>query len=261
MKKIILIVFSLNLLFYGVFAQKGKEITLGVGGGISSVWIVNQSFYGEPEVDYAPKIGYAGSLNLGYNFDESMAVMTEFQVSFQGQKYDGKQSFGGETYSVERNINLRYFNIPVLFKYAFGTGGTKFRFLAGPQVGILLDATQEYLRDDVNDGVEGNYIRIGTKALDQNNKQFVTDANNVIDRFKKTDFGLVIDIGADIHLSDLFFISAGIRGNYGLLEINAEPYRIENLDGEYNPSHNLWGGVYFGINYKLDVQGYNQRSF
>ena len=62
MKKIILIIFSLNLLFYGALAQKGKEITLGVGGGISSVWIVNQSFYGEPEVDYAPKIGYAGSL-------------------------------------------------------------------------------------------------------------------------------------------------------------------------------------------------------
>jgi hypothetical protein len=252
MKKIILIVICLNFLFFGANAQKGKEIILGVGGGITSVWIINQSFYGEPEVDYAPKMGYAGSLNLGYNFNKNISVLTELQYSLQGQKYDGKQTFGGSTYSVERNIDLRYFNIPLFFKYAFGTGGTKFRFLAGPQVGILLDATQEYLR---------NGDEIGTPATDQNGKKFVTDAKDINNRFEKTDFSLVIDIGADIHLSDLFYISAGIRGNYGLMEINAEPYRIDNLDGEYTPSHNLWGGVYFGINYKLDVQGYSQRSF
>jgi hypothetical protein len=261
MKKIILIAFSLSLFIAGTYAQKGKEIILGVGGGITSVWIVNQSFYGEPEVDYAPKMGYAGGLILGYNFNESISVITELQYSRQGQKYDGKQSFGGGTYNVERNIDLGYFNIPLLFKYAFGTGGTKFRFLAGPQVGILLDATQEYLRDDVNDNVDGNYVRIKTTTLDQNGKQFVTDANDIKDRFEKTDFSLVVDIGADIHLSDLFYITAGLRGNYGLTEINAAPYRINNLEGEYLPSNNLWGGVYFGICYKLDVQGYSQRSF
>ena len=252
MKKIIVIVFSLSLLYMESYAQKGKEIVLGVGGSVTSVWIVNQSFYGEPEVDYAPKMGYTGSLNLGYNFNASIAIMTELQYSLQGQKYDGKQSFGGGTYNVERNIDLKYFNIPLFFKYAFGSGGTKFRFLAGPQVGILLNATQKYLRNDV---------RLGSKAIDQNGKQFVTDANDVKDRFEKTDFSLVLDIGADIHLSDLFFISAGIRGNYGLMEINAEPYRIKNIDGEYLSSRNLWGGVYVGICYKLDVQGYSQRSF
>jgi opacity protein-like surface antigen len=252
MKKIFLIAFSLSLLFSGAYAQKGKEIVLGVGGGVTSVWIVNQSFYGEPEVDYAPKMGYAASINLGYNFNKSISVMTELQYSLQGQKYDGKQNMGGTSYNVERNINLGYFNIPLLFKYAFGSGGTKFRFLVGPQVGILMDASQEYLRNDK---------KIGSIATDQKNKPFVTDDNEITDRFEKTDFSLVVDIGADIHLSDLFFISAGIRGNYGLSEINAEPYRINNLDGEYLPSNNLWGGVYVGICYKLDVQGYSQRSF
>lgn len=252
MKKIILIAFCLSLLMTGTYAQKGKEIVLGVGGGISSVWIVNQSFYGEPEVDYAPKLGYAGGLILGYNFNQSMSVITELQYSLQGQKYDGKQSFNGETYNVERNIDLGYFNIPLLFKYAFGTGGTKFRFMAGPQVGLLLNASQDYLRNDK---------KIGTLATDLDGKSFVTDASDVKDRFEKTDFSLVLDIGADIHLSDLFYITAGLRGNYGLTEINAAPYRIENLEGEYLPSNNLWGGVYFGICYKLDVQGYSQRSF
>lgn len=252
MKKIILIAFSLSLIFAGAYAQKGKEIVIGVGGGVTSVWIVNQSFYGEPEVDYAPKMGYAGSLNLGYNFNKSISVMTELQYSLQGQKYDGKQNMGGTSYNVERNIDLGYLNIPLLFKYAFGSGGTKFRFLAGPQVGLLMNATQDYLRNDK---------KIGSEATDQDGNPFITDENDITDRFEKTDFSLVVDIGADIQLSDLFFITAGIRGNYGLSEINAEPYRIENLEGEYLPSNNLWGGVYIGICYKLDVQGYSQRSF
>jgi len=258
MKKIILIAFSLSLLFSGAYAQKGKEIILGVGGGVTSVWIVNQSFYGEPEVDYAPKMGYAASLNLGYNFNKSISVMTELQYSLQGQKYDGKQNIGGQNYNVERNIDLGYFNIPLLFKYAFGSGGTKFRFLVGPQVGILMDASQEYLRD-------GGKLKYGPTGIPKpenlDGKEFIPDDNDITDRFEKTDFSLVVDIGADIHLSDLFFITAGIRGNYGLSEINAEPYRIKNLEGEYLPSNNLWGGVYVGICYKLDVQGYSQRSF
>ncbi|OQX77142.1 MAG: hypothetical protein B6D61_07650 [Bacteroidetes bacterium 4484_249] len=254
MKKLIVIVSGLFvLLSLNVNAQKGKELIFGVGGALNSVWIMNQNFYGEPEVDYAPKMGYAVSFNLGYNFDENMSIMTELQYSLQGQKYDGKQNLvGGDTYNVERDINLRYFNIPLFFKYSFGTSVTKFRFLAGPQFGFLLESTQEYLRDGK---------KLGTFAVDLENNNFVTDASTITDRFESMDISLVLDVGADIHLSDQFFISAGARINYGLKDINAAAYRINDLDGEYKPSHNFWGGLYVGINYKLDVEGYSQRSF
>jgi len=75
-----------------VNAQKGKELILGLGGAFTSTWIINQNFYGEPECDLAPKYGYAGSFNLGYNFTEHIAVMTELQLSLQGQKYKDKQA-------------------------------------------------------------------------------------------------------------------------------------------------------------------------
>ena len=253
MKKILLtLVFVTGVTILNLQAQKGKEVVFGVGGAITSTWIMNQSFYGEPEVDYAPKMGGAGSFNLGYNFDPHITVCTEIQFSLQGQKYDGKQNINGTVYKLERNINLNYLNIPLLFKYSFGTGNTKFRFLAGPQIGILVNATQDYKRDG---------IKQGTKVYDLNGIDFITDEDNIKDRYEKTDFSLVLDFGADIHLSDQFFVSAGLRGNYGLTEINAAPYRIPNLDGDYTASHNAWGGLYVSINYKLDVQGYSQRSF
>ena len=258
MKKVILILAGLILIIiYNANAQKGKELTFGIGGALTSVWIMNQNFYGEPEVNYAPKMGYATSFNVGYNFTENITVATEFQYSAQGQKYNDKQNLNGTKYEVDRNIDLRYLNIPLFFKYAFGDKQTKFRFMAGPQFGILLDATQDYTRN-------GKKLPYGTDIEKPKNLEgisFIPDADNIKNRFEKNDFSIVLDVGADIHLSKQFFISAGGRINYGFKDINAPAYRINDGDGEYLPSHNAWGGLYVGIHYKLDVEGYSQRSF
>jgi hypothetical protein len=253
MKKHALILSIVFLLVYSQsFSQKGKELIFGLGGAVTSVWIMNQNFYGEPEVDYAPKMGYAASLNLGYNFTENISAITELQYSSQGQKYEGKQTMDGNKYDVKRDIDLRYFNIPVYFKYAFGTSDVKFRVLAGPQIGILLEATQNYTRDG---------IKQGDPLYNLDGEEFMPHAGNITDRYENIDIGISADIGADIHFSDLFYVSAGLRGNYGFKDINAPAYRLQDLDQEYSPSQNAWGGIYFSINYKLDVEGYRQRSF
>ena len=253
MKKYVLIITTLFLLvFFNSMAQKGKELIFGAGGAVTSTWIMNQNFYGEPEVDYAPKMGYAVSFNLGYNFTENISAIAELQYSLQGQKYEGKQNIDGTKYEVKRNIDLRYLNIPLFIKYAFGTDDVKFRVLAGPQIGILLEATQDYTRDGKKQGDE---------LINLDGELFVPYASNITDRFEHIDISIAIDIGADIHISDKFYVSAGIRGNYGFKDINAPAYRMPDLDGEYIPSHNAWGGLYVSINYKLDVEGYRQRSF
>jgi len=234
------------------YGQKGKELIFGAGGALTSVWIQNQNFYGEPEIDYAPKMGYAFSFNFGYNFTEKLSAVTEFQYSAQGQKYDGKQSFDGHKYDTKRDISLQYFNIPVFVKYSFGTGGTKFRFMLGPQFSFLNNATQTYTRDDKV---------LGTYKTDLNGKPFQTDAENIKDRFINTDISIAFDLGADVYLSKKFFVNAGFRVNYGFKDINESAYRLNDIDGEYSPSHNAWAGLYVGINYILDVQGYSQRSF
>lgn len=254
MKKILLIAFSINLIFYGAFAQKGKEIILGVGGAVTNTWIINQNFYGEPEIDYAPKFGYAASLNLGYNFTGNISLMTELQYSHQGQKYEGQQSWAGNNFKiVERDIKLYYLNIPVFFKYSFGKDLTKFRFMVGPQFGILMNAEQEYLRDGTKQKTEETNL---------DGEIFDVTETVIKDRYENLDIGVAIDIGTDITLSDLFFINVGLRFNYGFKDVNSEPYHLDNYKKEpYELSNNLWGGIYVGINYKIDVQGYSQRSF
>ncbi len=246
-----------------VNAQKGKELILGVGGAITSTWIYNQNFYGEPECDYAPKYGYAGSFNLGYNFTEHIALLTELQLSHQGQKYkddeDG-QVWGGNNFQVvERDIKLYYLNIPVFFKYMFGTQSTQFRVMVGPQFGILMDAEQEYLRTEGN---SSDLKRRSTYVDDKNGKNFDVTTPNIKNRIEPLDIGIALDVGADISLSDKFYISAGLRFNYGFKDVNTDPYKLENYKGEpYEPSNNIWGGLYLGINYRWDVEGYSQRSF
>jgi len=251
---------ALIVFFTKVNAQKGKEIILGVGGAVTSTWIVNQNFYGEPECDLAPKYGYAASFNLGYNFTENIALMTELQYSHQGQKYKDKQAWAGNVFPiVERDIRLYYLNIPVFFKYMFGTQTTQFRVMVGPQFGILMDAEQEYLRTEGN---SSELKRISTYVDDKNGKNFDVTSPNIKDRIEPLDIGIALDVGADISLSDKFYISAGLRFNYGFKDVNTEPYKLENYKGEpYEPSNNTWGGLYLGINYRLDVEGYSQRSF
>jgi hypothetical protein len=235
-------------------AQKGKELIFGLGGGITNTWIINQNFYGEPEVDYAPKMGYAASFNLGFNFTENIAVMTELQYSAQGQKYSGSQSFDGNNFTtVERDIKLNYLNIPVFFKYMFGEGNTRFRLMGGPQFGILMDATQDYLRDGK---VQPTYI------VNADGDVVNAAAKEIKDRYESLDIGVAFDFGADINLSDQFFVTMGMRFNYGFKDINVPAYHLDNSKGEpYDKSNNLWGGLYVGINYRLDVEGYSQRSF
>ncbi|MBN1340643.1 MAG: PorT family protein [Bacteroidales bacterium] len=249
MKKLhLLLVFSLAITCIA-HAQKGKEVILGAGGAFTNVWILKQNFYGEPEIDYAPKTGYAFNANLGYSFTEQISAIVEIQYSRQGQKYEGRQ---GSFTKAERDINLNYLNIPLFFKYSFGSGGTRFRFLAGPQFSSLLSADQTYERD-------GNVI--GTKKINLDGEEFVTDAEDIKDRWESSYFGVALDVGADIYLNKNFFVNAGMRINYGFKDINAPAYRLPAYSEPYEASHNLWGGLYVGINYLLDVEGYKQRSF
>jgi len=58
-----------------------------------------------------------------------------------------------------------------------------------------------------------------------------------------------IDLGVDITLVKNLFLTVGMTMSYGLLDLNAEDYRIEDVTGNYNPSHNFYGGLNLGLSY------------
>ncbi len=60
-----------------------------------------------------------------------------------------------------------------------------------------------------------------------------------------------MDLGLDITLVKHLMIEFGIKLGYGLMDINATDYRLNDDTGKYHPSHNVFGGLTLGINYRL----------
>jgi hypothetical protein len=123
----------------------------------------------------------------------------------------------------------------------------KFYVMAGPQFNILLSAKQEYLKqediwdDEYTPGGWTQPIKIGESTI--------TDRYNMLDIMGRIDFGV------DIQIIPNLFLNAGLTFAYGFMEINAPDWQIKNSDGNYDPSHNAYGGMTVGINYVLPVGG------
>jgi hypothetical protein len=221
-------------------SQDTASFHLGIGGSLNSVWIINQNMYGQPEIDYAPKIGGNVMIAAGYNFTQAMGLRVEPSFAWQGQKYDGDQTIDGTTYNTTRDIKLNYFLLPVLFRYTPGIKDNRFHLMVGPQLAVLVSAKQEYLRD----GQEPEPFYSWSAA-----RQIYPGQENIIDRYKSIDFMMVADVGMDLKLTGNWFMNIGFRITYGLTDINAEDWQIDNLDGEYKASHNFTAGLTAGFNW------------
>lgn len=253
MKKIVLSLALVLLFAASGFSQKGKQVEVGLGGGFYSVWVQNMNAYGSKQFEnYFPKFGGAGIFSLGYHFTENIAVRTELGLTSQGQKYD-KIVQGGSEVDSERNLMLQYLNIPLFFKYAIGADNTRFRFMVGPHMGLLLKAEQEWTRQ----GEPWEEIR--TNPVTE--EEYDVAAEDITDRFNNTTFGITLDFGTDIGISDQFYLNAGMRLSYDFGDINADDWQISHFYDEDNQSRNFFGGITVGINYLIDVESYNQRSF
>jgi hypothetical protein len=226
-----------------VNAQKAGKFELGLQGGVSSTWIINQNNYGLPELDYDSYVGNGFNLQLGYNINNEMGVFTEVGFTKQGQKYKGDMNQYDVVY---RKIDMNYLNIPLFFKYTYGETRARFRLLVGPQFSFLQKAEQEYTLDGKNASDEL------AKINDLDGVEFDPGAKDITDRYNSMDIMAVLDLGADIFLiGEMLYLSVGGRFYYGFNDINAGNYQLKNIDDNYDPSHNGGGGLYLGIHYVI----------
>jgi outer membrane autotransporter protein len=80
-------------------------------------------------VDGKANFGFGASAFLGYNFNSHIGLQTEVIYSTASQKYTESD--------VERNIKLKYVNIPLLLSLNTGKHSLiNFNIVAGPQIGI-----------------------------------------------------------------------------------------------------------------------------
>ncbi|MEE4257778.1 MAG: porin family protein [Bacteroidales bacterium] len=236
--KLFLFLFTACIAAGQVSAQKDKHFEIGLQGGYGSVWIINQSNYGLPEMDYEYTWGGGYNFQAGYNFTENIGVFTEVGILNQGQHYNDTWDNNRD---MKREVSLKYLNVPVFFKYSYGESRARFRLLVGPQFGFLQKAEQVYQVDgaDFHQDIE-----------DKEGNIFDAGAPDITDRYNSTDISFVLDLGADIFLMEnVLYASIGVRMFYGLTDINIDAYQLKNLEGNYQASHNAGGTFMFGLHY------------
>jgi|SRR5712671_1374757 len=127
----------------------------------------------------------------GFSFTDHLAIQAEIIYLTLSQKY--KEA------DVERNVDLSYFNIPLLL--AFNTGKhnpVNFNLVVGPQLGISAGTS---IHVSVTEGSNGSHAVASVKT---------------------SDLGFAYGAGVDFGLnkSQNFRLGVGFRGVYGLFDIS-----------------------------------------
>jgi opacity protein-like surface antigen len=142
-------------------------------------------------------LGFGAGILLGYNITEHVGVQAEVIYNSISQKsYDN---------NVERKINLRYVNVPILISLNTGKSDIiNFNVVAGPQIGF-----------NVGSSINAS----GTN--DANNSQPILSV-------KKNDFGFAYGAGIDFGLNPDRTIRLGIgyRGFLGLIDVSDDSQTV-----------------------------------
>jgi Outer membrane protein beta-barrel domain len=184
----VVITFSMTaILLINAFQALGQkaEIGLRIMPTFNSFEITTP---GEGRVQSDFSVGFGVGGVLGFNPWEHVGFQGEVIYNTYSQKYK-------ET-DVEREINLKYLNIPLLL--SLNTGKTKFvnlNVVAGPQIGLSLGS---------------ELSGIGS------------DSSKAVLAVKKGDLGLAYGAGLDFGLNPAktLRLSIGFRGVFGLFDIS-----------------------------------------
>ncbi|WP_010421878.1 porin family protein [Anaerophaga thermohalophila] len=143
---------------------------------------------------------FGGFVNI--SFSDKLSFQPELLYSMKGAKYSdsGSESIGGITYNYEEEskVKLNYLDIPLMLKINLGSG---FNLQAGPQIGLLLSAEEEF-----------EYTASGG---DMNESE--SETTDIKDDLKGMNFGLNVGAGYD-------FGSLGVDIRYSLGLSNIADY-------------------------------------
>lgn len=240
MKKLLITTLFVICLAGATMAQRGFHI------GFTSIYnfsyILNQNNYetldqvpviSKSELAYNLKFGYNLGLSTGYNFNRKYGIQAEILYNLAGQNYEDTFQPGSpypNPYHVVREVNLRYLQIPLFFKYKFDAG-QNFRMytLVGPTIGFLLSAEETVIIND----------------------EERTDLSDPYDKFNHFDWGVSLGAGTEYFFTKYLYLNVGFRTYFGIADMNGP--KIKDLewfsknDVSYAPSHNFRVGLNVGL--------------
>jgi hypothetical protein len=205
-----------------------KGLHLGVIGAINTVWILNQNTYGQfgkYEMAYKIKLGYHFGGEIGYDITNHFGIQAEYHYrSAQGQDYADRI----KRVKYNRSVDLEYQNFPLLFK------------IKSPSISGEFDRPScvNFLV-----GLQYSYLKMAKQKLNAQ-ESYITE------RFRKHDIGAIIGVEYNAYLANHLFFSAGIRGTFGLIDMNSKEWENPTDEGK-NSSHNAIIGLNLGLHYKL----------
>ena len=165
------------------YTQSRFHTNIGIKAG------ANIAKFGQENINWDTRYSWHAGLLAHIHRSKHFAIQPELYYSAQGAEH--------VVPLLERKIKVSYLQLPVLFQYMTGSG---FRFQAGPQLGLLLNADQQ-----LNGGAEAD----------------------IKDSFKKTDIGLA----AGVSYVTRFDLGFDARYVYGLTDIskNTTGNNLNNL--------------------------------
>jgi opacity protein-like surface antigen len=245
--KLVLLTAFFSCSDYLSVAQKKGFYHIGMGGGITSAWILPQNNartledypdIAKSELAYALKFGYQFGALAGYNFSKNYGIQLRLIYEKTGQNYEDNFLPNAGPLHVVRKIGLDYIALPVLFRYTSNKATrVKAYLLAGLQFNFLMNAEEKV------------YL----------NKTLKTDSLKAMNKFNHFDFGLAIGAGADIFLIKNIYMTIGLYNYLGITDINSDAVKnfISKNDSDYVGSKNFRGGIQVGLHYLFKMKNKN----
>lgn len=245
--------------FYGWSQSKPYEagkFYAGIKGGGNLVLILNQNNYGQIEMSYTTTLGLNAGAYLEYKLGGRSYITVEAAYQRQGQDY----SDFFKRMQFDKSIVLDYVVFPVMYRFMLKSEGPGFEaaatfnnpkiyFSGGLQPGILTRAESSWRID----GQTTDFISFITEGGNPNSEQIGENGmpESTEDLFQKMDLVLVLGAGIRQNIQNnlMWFVEA--RGGIGLVDINAEEWRLPNAKGEYHKSRTGFLGIHVGLAFRL----------
>lgn len=163
MKKI----FIGTLLFLGATFVQAQTFTPKAGLTLSNVTTDDISFFGI-DLDFKSKVGFSIGAAYAFEIDENFSIQPE--LSFIQKGFTMELNFVEEDFdetiksNIEAKISTYYIELPVLAKYTFGTGSTKFFINAGPSIGLGIGGKYKTKASVTATDSQGNVTRESESA-------------------------------------------------------------------------------------------------